>query len=51
MLTIYSNIRKRLKIELLNHDDTALIKYARRFKMFVNLQSHASHATIFRNIA
>ena len=43
-------MRKRLKIELLTHDDTALIKYARRFKTFANLRSHASHATIFRYI-
>ena len=32
MLTIYSIIRKRLKIELVNPDDTALIKYAGRFQ-------------------
>ena len=34
--------------ELLNHCDTILIKYARKFQMILN--SHASHATIFRNI-
>ena len=45
--TIYSIIRKWRKKELLTHCDTILIKYAGIFKTI--LDSHASHATSFRN--